>query len=251
MSIIDFPKQFSERTHRIRVYFPSVGVNVVEAAQPSEYSSPTTNYSHLSTKINLLLFTLPVHEVAMSNNEEIQSRGLFDSINSFLDHYVLPWPVRFLTFRFVIIITIALLIPLIIYANSTVLVLSINSYLNTMSVAVSSIVLLYATISEARQKQIAELQEKRAQEDHQHVTEMHTLILQQLQNQQQEIQELKQLISVISGNSYHAKEQSLVPDLYALHPRGAERFQANEHQDRMQKQLHHNHLVSTIREDLK
>ena len=187
----------------------------------------------------------------MSNDEEKQSRGLFNSINSFLDRYVLPWPVRFLTFRFVIIITISLLIPLIIYAKSTVLVLSINSYLNTMSVAVSSIVLLYATISEARQKQIAELQEKRAQEDHQHVTEMHTLILQELQNQQQEIQELKQLISVLSGHTYPATKKSLVPDLYALHPRGVERFQTNDHQNRMRKQLHHNHLVSTIRDDLK
>jgi len=54
----------------------------------------------------------------------------------------------------------ALLIPLLAFASRTILVLSINSYLNTMSVAVSSIVLLYATISEIRQKQIAEMQEK-------------------------------------------------------------------------------------------
>jgi len=96
-----------------------------------------------------------------------------DRVNDLLDRYILPLPVRFLTFRFVILLTMALLIPLIIYADRIKLVLAVNSYLNVMSVAVSSIVLLYATISEARQKQIAELQEKRATEDHTHVTEMH------------------------------------------------------------------------------
>ena len=85
-----------------------------------------------------------------------------ERVNDFLDRNVLPWPVGFLTFRFVILATIALLIPLIVYANRTALVLLINSYLNTMSVAVSSIVLPYAALSEARQKQIAEMQEKRA-----------------------------------------------------------------------------------------
>ena len=80
---------------------------------------------------------------------------MFKLINDFLDRHVLPWPVRFLTFRFVILATIALLIPLLVYANNQVLVLGINSYLNTMSVAVSSIVLLYATLNEAHQKQIA------------------------------------------------------------------------------------------------
>jgi uncharacterized membrane protein len=96
---------------------------------------------------------------------------MLNRINAFLDKHVLPWPVRFLTFRFVILATIALLIPLLLFADNTVMVLGINSYLNTMSVAVSSIVLLYATISEARQQKIAEMQEQRAQEDHTHVTE--------------------------------------------------------------------------------
>src|SRR5712691_9103632 len=117
-----------------------------------------------------------------------------DRINQFLDRYVLPWPVRF-----VILLTIALLIPLIVYADRTELVLLINSYLNTMSVAVSSIVLLYATISEVRQKQIADLQEKRAQEDHEHVTEMHQLVLEALQNQHEEFHELQQLIATMQG----------------------------------------------------
>jgi hypothetical protein len=79
---------------------------------------------------------------------------MLNQINAFLDKNVLPWPVRLLTFRFVIRATIALLIPLLLFADNTVMVLSINSYLNTMSVAVSSIVLLYATISEVRQQKI-------------------------------------------------------------------------------------------------
>jgi len=107
-------------------------------------------------------------------------------VYDFLDKYVLPWPVRYLSHRFVILLTISLLIPLIVYANKQTLVLLVNSYLNTMSVAVSSIVLLYATISEIHQKQIAELQEKRAQEDHSHVVEMHSLMQQTMINQQQQ-----------------------------------------------------------------
>ena len=86
-------------------------------------------------------------------------------VYDFLDKFILPWPVRYLSHRFVILLTIALLIPLVLYATNQVLVLLVNSYLNTMSVAVSSIVLLYASLSEIHQKQIAEMQEKRAQED--------------------------------------------------------------------------------------
>ncbi len=173
-----------------------------------------------------------------------------DRINDFLDRYVLPWPVRFLTFRFVILVTIALLIPLIVYANRTVVVLMINSYLNVMSVAVSSIVLLYATIAEARQKQIAELQERRAQEDHTHVTEMHNLVLQSLQNQREEIAELKQIVAAFTGQAYTPQEATPLPDLHDLHPRGDERFQAEDLERRWQEQLHHNTLVSTLRKRL-
>jgi hypothetical protein len=158
---------------------------------------------------------------------------VMNSINEFLDRYVLPWPVRFLTFRFVILATIALLIPLIVFANNTVLVLSLNSYLNTMSVAVSSIVLLYATIAEVRQKQIAELQEKRAQEDHIHVTEMHKLVLESMQNQHEEIEELKQLLAALNGKEYQHTDWQPVGNLYDLHPRGSERFDPEDVQKRL------------------
>jgi len=179
-----------------------------------------------------------------------QFGAAMDAINAFLDKHVLPWPVRFLTFRFVILVTIALLIPLLAFANNTVLVLGINSYLNTMSVAVSSIVLLYATISEARQKQIAEMQERRAQEDHEHVTEMHNLILQTLVNQNEEIEELKRVLGVVSGQPYTPEVQAPAVDLRALHPRGDERFAKTDVDQRFQQNLHHNDLVSTIRKDL-
>lgn len=173
-----------------------------------------------------------------------------DRINGFLDRYVLPWPVRFLTFRFVILITIGLLIPLLLFANNTVLVLSINSYLNTMSVAVSSIVLLYATIAEARQKQIAGMQEKRAQEDHQHVTAMHNLVLQTLQNQNEEITELKQVLATLAGKELMPVRQSELPDMQSLHPRGQERFAEGDSGRRWQESVHYNALTSTIRKSL-
>ena len=148
----------------------------------------------------------------------------FNRVNDLLDRYVLPLPVRFLTFRFVILLTMALLIPLIIYADRIKLVLAVNSYLNVMSVAVSSIVLLYATISEARQKQIAELQEQRATEDHTHVTEMHALIMQTLENQNKEMDELKSVVASLAGKELVTVERAELPDVRSLHPRGSERF---------------------------
>jgi hypothetical protein len=179
-----------------------------------------------------------------------QLKKALDQVNDLLDRYVLPWPVRFLTFRFVILITIALLIPLIVFANNTVLVLAVNSYLNTMSVAVSSIVLLYATISEARQKQIAEMQEKRALEDHLHVTEMHNLIMQTLQNQNEEMAELKSVLATLAGKEVVAVERAELPDIKSLHPRGEERFAEADLSQRWQANLHHNALVSEIRKGL-
>ncbi len=158
---------------------------------------------------------------------------MFERVNSFLDRYVLPWPVRFLTFRFVILATIALLIPLIVFANDTELVLLVNSYLNVMSVAVSSIVLLYATISEVRQKRIAALQEERAQEDHQHVTEMHDLVLQELANQREELQDLKELLARLHGTEYQRALSIEPPNLRELHPRGSARFAEDDRAKRL------------------
>lgn len=158
---------------------------------------------------------------------------MIQKFNDFLDRYILPWPVRFLTDRAVILVTMVLLIPLIVFASNTTVVLGINSYLNVMSVAVSSIVLLYAMLSETHQKQIAEMQEMRAQEDHTHVTNIHTLVLETLANQQQEIEDLKQMIAAMQGLSYERKPRQVVADLRNLHPRGDARYQSDDANHRM------------------
>lgn len=176
-----------------------------------------------------------------------QLKKALDRVNDFLDRYILPWPVRFLTFRFVILVTIGLLIPLIVFAKNTVFILAVNSYLNTMSVAVSSIVLLYAMVSEARQKQIAEMQEKRAQEDHTHVTNMHNLVLQTLQNQNEEMAELKRLLASLTGKEVAASQAAQLPDMKSLHPRGSRRYAGDDLDRRWQESLHHNPLVSSLR----
>jgi hypothetical protein len=69
-----------------------------------------------------------------------------------LDRYILPIPVRLLTNRITIILTMALLLPLVLFADRTALVLVINSYLNVMSVTVSSIVLLWTAAAEEQER---------------------------------------------------------------------------------------------------
>jgi hypothetical protein len=158
-------------------------------------------------------------------------------LNQFLDRYILPLPVRFLTFRFVILGTILLLVPLVLYAGNQVLVLGINSYLNTMSVAVSSIVLLYATLSEVQQKQLAELQEKRAQEDHEHLTELHALMLQTLVTQWKQVEDLKGMVAQMQGQNYQSPPTPVMPDLEAMHPRGRARFSPHDAEERVEEVL--------------
>jgi hypothetical protein len=171
-------------------------------------------------------------------------------IYDFLDKYILPWPVRYLSHRFVILLTIGLLIPLVAFAANQVLVLMINSYLNTMSVAVSSIVLLYATISEIHQKQIAELQEKRAQEDHEHVVEMHTLMQQSLAEQQEQIENLKQMMATMQGKQYTPQAVKAPQDLRKLHPRGTARFEKHDARERLSAQLHQDEMARQIHDGI-
>lgn len=164
-----------------------------------------------------------------------------EKVNAFLDKHVLPWPVRYLTHRFIILITILLLVPLIGFASNTVFVLTANSYLNTMGVAVSSIVLLYATISELRDRQIAEMQEKRAQEDHSHVVEMHQLVLDNMRDQHEEIQDLRRILSEIRGLKFEPQPApgKMLADLKELHPRGKARFEHNDVKKRMSGHVRH------------
>jgi DNA anti-recombination protein RmuC len=106
-------------------------------------------------------------------------------INTFLDQHVLPYPVKYLTNRITILATLCLLVPLIVLANVTVFVLAANSYLNVMSVVVSSTVLLYSTLAEARDRAAAQrreeiaaaheaMVERRAEADHELIQEIHT-----------------------------------------------------------------------------
>jgi hypothetical protein len=166
-----------------------------------------------------------------------QQWRVLEGINEFLDRHVLPWPVRFLTHRFVILLTIGLLVPLLAFANNTVLVLGVNSYLNVMSVAVSSIVLLYTTIAEIRQRRIAEMQERRAQEDHTHVTEMHALLLQALNSRNEEIEEIRRTLTEFQGKIYVNRKSVAPVDLRALHPRGYKRFATNDLERRWQNEI--------------
>lgn len=102
----------------------------------------------------------------MENQSSVPMMGMtgenprMQRLNVFLDHYVLPYPVRYLTNRLTIIATLCLLIPLLALANVQVFVLAANSYLNVMSVVVSSTVLLYSTISEVRDRAAAQRREE-------------------------------------------------------------------------------------------
>src|SRR5512143_3385730 len=76
-------------------------------------------------------------------------------LNAILDEHVLPYPVRFLTNRVIILATLALLVPLLFFTSDQAFVNALNSYLNVMSVVVSSTVLLYATIADVRDRAAA------------------------------------------------------------------------------------------------
>ena len=136
------------------------------------------------------------------------------------------------------------------FADNVVLVLGINSYLNVMSVAVGSIVLLYATIADVHQKQIAELQEKRAQEDHQHVTEMHELVLEALRIQHDDLHALRRVLASMQGMPYQEEVIELTPDLQALHPQGVDRFTPGEAVEGVDDQLLPSALTAAIQHDL-
>jgi|SRR5579871_2971323 len=117
----------------------------------------------------------------------LQSTGTIARLNDFLDKYVLPIPILILTNRVVILLTLSMLVPLVVLANNTVFVLLANSYLNVMSVVVSSTVLLYATLSEVREREAAQRREeiakaheeavdRRAQTDHELIQTIHSHI---------------------------------------------------------------------------
>jgi hypothetical protein len=137
-----------------------------------------------------------VQQASPSVPQPAESTNAMTRINGFLDKYILPWPVKYLTNRITILGTLTLLIPLILLANVTVFVLAANSYLNVMSVVVSSTVLLYSTLSEKRDKEAAEqrdriaahhaaLIEARALADHERIQQIKAL----METMQREIQD--------------------------------------------------------------
>lgn len=73
---------------------------------------------------------------------------MLKTLNEFIDKRILPWPVVVLTHRIIILITMSSMIPLVIWRDHTVFVLLVNSYLNVMAVAVSSIVLKFSVKEE-------------------------------------------------------------------------------------------------------
>src|SRR5258706_14081358 len=85
--------------------------------------------------------------------------GPIQRLNAFLDKFVLPYPVRYLTNRVTILATLCLLVPLIIFPSNIEFVGTVNSYLNEMSVVVSGTVLLYSTLPEARDRAAAQRRE--------------------------------------------------------------------------------------------
>jgi hypothetical protein len=115
---------------------------------------------------------------------EQSSGSIINRIDNFLDKYILPYPVKYLTNRITIILTLCFVIPLIVFANVTEFELAANSYLNVMSVVVSSTVLLYSTLAIARDRAASErreqiaaahqkILEERAQADHKKIEEIH------------------------------------------------------------------------------
>lgn len=131
-------------------------------------------------------------------------KAVISSFSEWIDQNILPVPVRVLTSRFIIILTLLLLIPLFIFNGQSWFVLMINSYLNVTSVAVSSIVLLLTKIAdekreriaaqqekqnleiaarqESQRKMLAEQQERRATEDHRRILEMHQTLFREIEN---------------------------------------------------------------------
>jgi hypothetical protein len=108
--------------------------------------------------------------------------GRIQQLNTFLDEHLLPYPVRFLTNRVIILATLALLIPLIFFTSNQAFVNSLNSYLNVMSVVVSSTVLLDATIADVRDRAAAKRAEELAKAYEQ-------LLEERVQGREQELEE--------------------------------------------------------------
>src|SRR5437764_3041451 len=101
---------------------------------------------------------MTIPEITLPASDE--KSGMLQRMNALLDEHVLLYPVKFLTNRIVILATLALLIPLVFFTNNQAFVNGLNSYLNVISVVVSSTVLLYATIADVRDRAAAKSAEE-------------------------------------------------------------------------------------------
>jgi len=154
--------------------------------------------------------------------------GVFARLNVFLDKHVLPYPVKYLTNRITILGTLCLLIPLIIFADVTVFVLAANSYLNVMSVVVSSTVLLYSTLSDARDKAANQRREEIATLHQQQVDALMQadhLRIQYIHDHLDEIQQMLsgQLVEIQNENqTKYAARHNEVLDQISVHSKDLE-----------------------------
>ena len=181
--------------------------------------------------------------MAISSNLPMQPQdGWLNRMNAFLDKYILPIPIQYLTNRLTILATLCLLIPLIALANNQAFELAVNSYLNVMSVVVSSTVLLYSTISEARDRaavarreEIAakhqEMIDARAEADHQKLELVH-----------QHLDEMNRELNEHVSKSLANIERLLMDELQRIHDEDRQHIErvhqqvtntTNEHQDRL------------------
>ena len=95
------------------------------------------------------------------------------------------------------------------------------------------------------------MQEKRAQEDHQHVTQMHQLVMEMISKQREELEELREMLTALQGKPYEKKAVESTVDLRELHPRGGARFEKHDIYMRMDGHIHRHHLTEKLREDYK
>ncbi|MHB1682650.1 MAG: hypothetical protein ACYCYO_07450 [Bacilli bacterium] len=118
----------------------------------------------------------------------------------YLDRFILPWPVKFLTNPLVILFTFVTLIPLIGFANAVVFVLIVNSYMNVTSVGVSSIVLRQTSL-------VADSQEARAKQDHETLLAEFTKLQEMQESQVKELEQLKEMNAELHAMMHRSEEQ--------------------------------------------
>jgi hypothetical protein len=115
-----------------------------------------------------------------------------------LDEDIFPWVVAYFSHPLVILITLLLFIPMIVFSGNTNLILLLNSYMNVGSFGTSQIVLRQVKLTEANQ-------EKRAQETHDWSQGTNDAVM-------EEIADIKQALALISES--HDDLKALVSQVH-------------------------------------